>query len=217
MDYFTGMTDIERLRQLPASTPEKPLKVLMSACLTGLACGWDASSYGDYPVLLKILKSENVKVVRFCPEDFSFGTPREMCDIHGGSGIDVLDGKAKVLTASGVDWTEGMVKASEKMLEFAVQEEVDVAIMMDISAACGSQVVYEGNRFAEEKVYQIGAGVCGAQLIKNGINVISQRDLASLEVIFSKIDPDHQIDASKIDHHETEWYQTYFKTEEGQA
>ncbi len=82
--------------------------------------------------------------------------------------------------------------------------------MMDISAACGSQVIYEGNRYNEKKVYQIGAGVCAARLILNGIKVISQRDFASLEIIFSKLDPDHKINTEAKDHHETDWYKEYF-------
>jgi hypothetical protein len=31
----------------------------------------------------------NVQVFNFCPEDFSFGTPRALCNIHGGDGFDV--------------------------------------------------------------------------------------------------------------------------------
>ena len=99
------------------------------------------------------------------------------------------------------------------MLEIALAEKVELAVMMDVSAACGSQVIYNGNRFAENKVYQIGAGVCAAQLMRNGIKVISQRDYASLEILYSKMDNQHKIDSSKIDHHETEWYKNYFKTE----
>jgi hypothetical protein len=83
---------------------------------------------------------------------------------------------------------------------------------MDVSAACGSQVIYDGNRFSENKIYQIGAGVAAAQLIRNGFKVISQRDYAALEILYSKIDPSYQIDTAKLDHHEIEWYKEYFKT-----
>ena len=134
-----------------------------------------------------------------------------MCDIHGGNGLDVLEGKAKVLTESGKDWTEGMIRASEKMLAVAQKENVELAVMMDVSAACGSQVIYDGNRFGQNKIYQIGAGVCGAQLIRNGFKVISQRDFASLEIVFSKIDPNHIPNPAAKDHHENEWYLEYFK------
>ncbi|MGE0568942.1 MAG: DUF523 domain-containing protein [Bacteroidia bacterium] len=206
------MPDKEYLNQLRKPTKENPLRILMSACLSGITCGYDGTANGEYPSALKILQYDTVKVVKFCPEEFSFGSPREMCDIHGGTGFDVLEGKAKLLTESGIDWTDGIIKASEKMLEIAIKENIEVAVLMDISAACGSQVIYNGNRFSEKKIYQIGAGVAAAQLIKNGFKVISQRDYASLEILYSKIDPTHRIDKTKIDHHETGWYKEYFKT-----
>lgn len=205
------MTDRDKLHHLRVPTQDNPLRILMSACLTGITCGYDGSANGTYPGALKFLTYDTVRIVRFCPEEFSFGTPREMCDIHGGTGMDVLNGKAKVLTETGKDWTEGMIKASEKMLEIAQRENIEIAIMMDISAACGSQVIYDGNRFGAHNVYQIGAGVSAAQLMRNGFTVISQRDFASLEILYAKIDSQHIIDATKIDHHETEWYKTYFK------
>ncbi|MDZ7614302.1 MAG: hypothetical protein U5K51_11815 [Flavobacteriaceae bacterium] len=65
--------------------------------------------------------------------------------------------------------------------------------------------------FGENKVYQIGAGVCAAQLMRNGFVVISQRDFASLEILYSKIDPEHVISVEAKDHHETDWYKEYFK------
>lgn len=206
------MTDKDYLKQLRIPTKDNPLRLLMSACLSGITCGWDGTANGEYPSALKILKYETVKVVKFCPEEFSFGSPREMCDIHGGSGFDVLDGKAKLLTENGQDWTEGIIKASEKMLDIAKQEKIEIAVLMDISAACGSQVIYDGNRFSDNKIYQIGAGVAAALLIRNGFKVISQRDYASLEILYSKIDTSHQIDNTKLDHHEIEWYKEYFKT-----
>lgn len=174
----------------------------MSACLAGITCGYDGTANGEYPSALKILKYDTVKVIRFCLEEFSFGSPREMCDIHGGTGFDVLDGKAKLISETGIDWTEGIIKASQKMLDIAVQERIEIAVLMDISAACGSQVIYNGSRFAQNKVYQIGAGVAAAMLLRNGFKVISQRDYASLEILYAKIDTGHQIDPAKLDHHE---------------
>ena len=198
------------LRSLRVPTAEDPLRILMSACLAGVTCGYDGSAYGHYPSALKLLQYDTARVVRFCPEDFSFGTPREMCDIHGGTGFDVLHGRARVLTESGIDWTEGMVRASEKMLEIARRERIELAVMMDTSAACGSQVIYDGNRFAENKVYQIGAGVCAAQLMRHGFPVVSQRDYASLEFLYARLAPSHPIDENAVDHQETEWYMGYF-------
>jgi len=205
------MTDRVFLNALRTPSKEQPLRIMMSACLSGIACGWDGTANGEYPSALKLATYETAKIVKFCPEEFSFGSPREMCDIHGGTGFDVLDGKAKLVSDSGEDWTEGIIVASKKMLEIAKAENIELAVLMDISGACGSQVIYNGNRFSENKTYQIGAGVAAAMLIRNGINVISQRDYASLEIVYSKLDPNHQIDSCKIDHHETQWYKEYFK------
>lgn len=206
------MTDTIHLQNLRIPTEADPLRILVSACLTGVLCGVDGSSNCEYPSVLKLLGYKNVRLVRFCPEDFSFGTPREMCDIHGGDGRAVLRGNAKVLTPSGIDWTDGMVRASERMLEIARAENVELAVMMDVSAACGSQVIYDGNRYAAEKKYQIGMGVCAAQLTRAGFKVISQRDYAALEILYSKIDPNHVPDTTAMDHHQTDWYRTYFAT-----
>lgn len=205
------MTDRSYLRNLRRPSTADPLRVLVSACLTGVACGFDGTANGEYPSVLRLLSYDTVRLIRFCPEEFSFGSPREMCDIHGGDGRDVLRGKARVLTESGVDWTDGMIRAAERMLDVARRERVELAVMMDISAACGSQVIYDGNRFAPEKKYQIGAGVAAALLLENGFQVISQRDFASLEILYAKIDPQHVADESAIDHHETDWYRGYFE------
>ena len=205
------MTDREYLKNLRTPTNVEPLRIMMSACLSGITCGYDGTANGTYPSALKLLGYDTVKAVRFCPEEFSFGSPREMCDIHGGTGEDVLAGRAKVLTESGKDWSEGMIRAAEKMLEVARKEEVELAVLMDVSAACGSQVIYDGNRFSENKVYQIGAGVSAALLMQHGFKVISQRDYASLEILYAKVDPNHVVNTEALDHHEIEWYKEYFK------
>jgi uncharacterized protein YbbK (DUF523 family) len=207
------MADQNYLRNLRTPTADDPLRVMVSACLTGVLCGYDGSANGRYPSVLKLLQYDTIQLVRFCPEEYSFGSPREMCDIHGGTGMDVLEGRAKVLTETGKDWTEGMITASEKMLEVARSNKVELALLMDISAACGSQVIYDGNRFDDNPVYQIGMGVCAAQLHRNGIQVISQRDFASLEILYKKVDPAHQIDTTALDHHQIQWYKEYFQAD----
>jgi uncharacterized protein YbbK (DUF523 family) len=206
------MTDRNYINQLRIPTVDDPLRVLLSACLAGVTCGYDGTANGTYPSALKLLTMNTLNVFKFCPEEFSFGSPREMCDIYGGNGFDVLKGTARVLTETGIDWTEGMIAASRKMLEIARNEKIELAVLMDVSAACGSQVVYSGNRFAKNKVYQIGAGVCAAQLINQGFKVISQRDFASLELLYAKADLAHVVDEKALDHHEIPWYKEYFGT-----
>lgn len=205
------MPDKEHLNKLRLPTKENPLRILVSACLIGIKCGINGDNYGDYPSVLKLMNYENVKLIPFCPEDFVFGTPREMCDIYGGNGLDVLEGRAKVLTTSGVDWTDKMIKASEKMLQIAHQNDIELAVMMDISAACGNHVIYDGDRYAKNKKYQIGMGVCGAQLHRAGFKIISWREYESLEILYSKIDKNHIFDVSAKDFDKNEWYLGYFQ------
>lgn len=183
---------------------------MLSACLVGTLCGADGSSYGQYPHMVALSQIPTVKVTTFCPEDYSFGTPREIPDIEGGNGHDVLDGKAKVITQTGKDVSEGMVKAAQKMLDLAQTHAIELAILMDISAACGSQVLYKGHRLHQNPTYQAEMGVCAALLQRNGFEIISQRDYRSLEILLSKVKPKHTIDPSALDHHETAWYKSYF-------
>src|SRR5262245_35384800 len=104
----------------PEFTVDRPLRVFSSGCLAGQPCGVDGTSYGVYPSAAALLAMPNVKVAHFCPEDFSFGTPRAMPNIYGGNGYDVLAGNARVKTDEGEDWTDGMVRAAHRMLELAL-------------------------------------------------------------------------------------------------
>lgn len=78
----------------PDFTSERPLKVLVSGCLTGLPVGVEGKPYGEYPPIVRFLARPEVDAVTFCPEHFAFGTPRDCPDIHGGDGYDVLDATA---------------------------------------------------------------------------------------------------------------------------
>ena len=205
------MTDEPYLTGLRVPSRENPLRILLSACLLGELCGVDGTSNGSYPSALKLRNYNNVKLITFCPEHYILGTPRETPDCEGGDGHDVLDGKARVITQTGKDITAEMIRGSLKMLQIARENEVELAVMMDVSGACGSQVIYNGSRFSENPGYQIGMGVCAAQLHRNGFKIISQRDYASLEILYSKLDPHHALQKDAIDHDQTEWYRHYFK------
>jgi uncharacterized protein YbbK (DUF523 family) len=155
-----------------------------------------------------LLGLSNIAIVAFCPEDLVFGTPRETPDIHGGTGFDVLDGRAQVLSDSGLNWTEPMVRAAKAMLAVAEDNQVQLVLLTDISAACGSQVIYRGARSVG--IHQAGQGVCAALLIRHGFKVVSHRDHRSLAHIVQKLDPSFEPDPAARDHHETAWYIDHF-------
>lgn len=193
----------------PRFSPEQPLKVLLSACLAGLPVGVDGKPYGVFPHIAKLVARPDVDAISFCPEHFAFGTPRECPDIHGGDGHDVLDGRARVLSESGEDWTAPMVAAAEHMLRLAKAHDARLAILQDISAACGSQVIYSGARKADAR-HQIGVGVCTALLIRNGVCVLSQRDFRTYDMVARHLDPDRPPRPDLVDHHENDWYRNFF-------
>lgn len=198
------------IQQLRTPSEENPLRILVSACFMGTNCWYDGGNAAAYPSIAKLRTYKNIQWIPFCPEDFAYGTPREMSDIHGGDGFDVLKGKAKVLSESGEDWSRKMIEAGKAMAKKAVEEQVELAILMDISAACGSRIIYDGNRYAIEKKYQRGMGVAAACVHEAGIPIISWREYASLELLYAKVDPKHEIDENAINFDQNEWYQTYF-------
>jgi uncharacterized protein YbbK (DUF523 family) len=91
------------MRGLPS--PRKNLADFsLVACLRGVPCGVDGTSYGaSFTHTERLFRLPNIRVVTFCPEDLAFGTPRATPDIHGGDGFDVLDGRARVISDSGED------------------------------------------------------------------------------------------------------------------
>jgi hypothetical protein len=105
--------------------------------------------------------SADVRTVTFCPE-------------------------ARVISSDGEDWTLGMLDAARRTLEVAHRNRVHLAILMDTSAACGSQVIYRGPR--TRGIYQAGQGVAAALLIREGITLVSRRDRRTLARVRARLD-----------------------------
>ena len=197
---------------LRVPTSLDPLRVLVSGCLMGLSCGVDGTDYGMGGALDALLLLPTVKAIPFCPEDHAMGTPRTMPDIHGGDGFDVLDGRARVLDEHGGDLTEPMVAGARAMIGHATAHRVELAILTDMSAACGSQVISDGCRLVKNRRYTAGVGVATALLLRSGIAVFSQRDYRTLGALRALLDPAFAPDGTAIDHHETAWHRDYFRT-----
>jgi len=191
-----------------------PLRVLLSGCLVGWKCGVDKTDYGLGDALAWLTSLAAVKCVAFCPEEHALGSPRNMPDIHGGDGFDVLDRDARVLDQHGNDVTEAMLKGAEAMLDFALMKEIEIAVLTDMSAACGSQVVSDGCRLVKNRKYRAGPGVAAACLLRANIPVIAQRDHKTLGLLRQKLDPGFVSPPDLRDHHEKQWYQSYFTTPE---
>jgi uncharacterized protein YbbK (DUF523 family) len=196
------------LKLFKGATAENPLRILFSACLLSERCGWDAH---DYPAkrVQEIASLPNVIALRFCPENFSFGTPRQFSTIRGGDGFDVLDGRAQVVADDGSNWTDGAVKAAHRMLDIAHAAGARLAILLDISPACGSRVIYNGRHGT--RTYRRGVGVSAALLIRHGYLVLTHRDERFLEELQAILKPDYIIDREAVNHFEDAWFREYFE------
>src|SRR5690349_5210353 len=98
--------------------------ILVSACLAGEECRYD----GSHNLVKKIAELvQDGKAIVSCPEVLGgLSTPRVPAEIIGGSGADVLDGKAQVVTKDGVDVTAEFVAGAYKALEYAKEHHVTV-------------------------------------------------------------------------------------------
>jgi uncharacterized protein YbbK (DUF523 family) len=193
------------LDALRTPSVEAPWRVLVSGCLAGWECGVDGTDYGLGVGLAELLALPTLRALPFCPEQHALGTPRAMPDLHGGDGVDVLAGRAKVLDEHGTDVTERMIAGAEAMAAFAARERAELALLTDMSAACGSQVLSDGCRLVGERRFQKGVGVATALLLRAGVAVVSQRDFFTLGLLRRRLEPGWSPPLGARDHHEHDW------------
>jgi uncharacterized protein YbbK (DUF523 family) len=193
------------VKELRTPTVGNPWRILVSGCLAGLSCGVDGTDYGLTAAQPAWLADPRVHTVSFCPEDHALGTPRAMPDLHDGDGFGVLDGTARVLDEHRNDLTAAMLAGAQAMLELALAERIDFALLTDRSGACGSQVISIGCRFEAPVQHARGVGVAAALLIRQGIAVVSQRDPKTLGLLGAKLDPKFFPAPGVVDHHESPW------------
>ncbi len=140
--------------------------ILVSACLAGIRCSWDGQDRLNAEI--KSLVDEG-KAIPVCPEVLGgFSIPRERTEILNASGEDVLDRRAKVITESGKDVSEGFINGANKVLEIAKENHVKEAIFKSRSPSCGCGYIYDGS--FKGKLID-GNGVTTALLLKNGIRI----------------------------------------------
>ncbi len=145
---------------------------LVSACLLGLKCTWDGKSKRNEKII-KLLKKE--VLIPVCPEQLGgLPTPRIPQEIQGCSGEDVLARICKVKNKSGQDITKQFIKGAKETLKIAKQLNIKEFIGKSKSPSCGSGLIYDGT-FSGKLAR--GDGVTTALLKRNGIKVITEKDL----------------------------------------
>ena len=143
----------------------------MSACLGGRASRYDGSSRG-IPLVRELIDCGTAFPI--CPEvEGGLTTPRPACEIVGGTGVDVLQGQARVINKDGVDVSAEFRKGAEESLKMAKEVGATAAILCERSPSCGVKMIHDGTFCGR---LQPGMGVTGAVLALAGIEPISSDD-----------------------------------------
>ncbi|WP_026038424.1 DUF523 domain-containing protein [Clostridium arbusti] len=145
---------------------------LISACLCGVNCKYSGENNLNEKALKLFNQNEAILV---CPEVLGgLSTPRAPQEILGGTGEDVINGTAKVISEDGQDSTKEFIKGAELVLDIAKRCSVDKAILKAKSPSCGCREIYDGS-FSGKKI--VGNGVTAELLIKNNIKVYSEEEI----------------------------------------
>jgi len=108
---------------------------VVSACLLGLKTRYDGETITSVSCAKAIAGGICIPV---CPEQLGgLPTPRPAADLIGGDGFDVLGGRARVLTRTGVDVTENFILGARQVLEAAKQQYIDMVFFKARSPSCG--------------------------------------------------------------------------------
>jgi uncharacterized protein YbbK (DUF523 family) len=144
---------------------------LVSACLIGM-CTTFRGGANARNVFEELVAAG--KAVPFCPEQLGgLPTPRPPAEIVGGTGEDVLDGRARVVTSDGADVTENYLRGAHETLRLAQLVGADEVILKERSPSCGVERVHDGT-FSGTTIP--GSGVTTALLRRHGFKVTSDED-----------------------------------------
>jgi uncharacterized protein YbbK (DUF523 family) len=166
-------------------------RILVSACLLGVPVRYDGKAKTRDDEILARWRSEG-RLLSCCPEvSGGLPVPRPPAEVtstalpgrpaaeasavtDGTDGAAVLDGAARVLTASGVDVTAAFVRGAAAALEVAQRHAVRVAVLKEGSPSCGSSRIYDGTFTGHATT---GSGVTTALLTRHGIRVFNEDQL----------------------------------------
>jgi len=143
--------------------------IIVSACLSGVNCRYDGGHRENR--VIRRLVSER-KAIPLCPETAGGRpVPREPVEICGGTGVDVIAGKARIKDRAGNDFTDEIIQGVEEILKTIERMGVTAVILKTKSPACGCGSIYDGT-FSGTMIK--GNGILTDALKARGINVYTE-------------------------------------------
>lgn len=156
--------------EIMASPQNKP-RFLVSACLAGISCTYKAEHNSNKLIQGMYLSGACLLV---CPEVMGgLSIPRARMEIIGGSGLDVLNKKARIVNENGDDVTKECLKGVRTVVRLAGKYRIKKAILKSNSPCCGKGRIYDGSF---KNVARKGDGVLTAALKGRGVKVYSEKE-----------------------------------------
>ena len=142
------------------------MNILISGCLLGLKCRYDAKEK-KLPEIEKLIEIYNL--IPVCPEQLGgLPTPR----------IPAERVNNKVVNQAGVDVTKEYQLGAEEALKIAKLYNCKKAILKEKSPSCGCGKIYDGT-FSKNLI--VGNGVTADLLLKNGIEIFGESKIDKLK------------------------------------
>ena len=140
-------------------------KILVSACLLGEPCRYDAQSK---PCASVIALHGKYTLIPVCAECLGgLETPRIPSEIVG----------KRVLRRDGKDVTLEYQRGALAVLNIAKDSDCKIAILKSKSPSCGKGEIYDGTF---TRTLKKGNGICADLLIKNNIIVLNEEETYKL-------------------------------------
>lgn len=144
--------------------------VLVSACLAGQHCRYDASACRVDEIADRVKRGAAVPV---CPEVLGgLCTPRCPAEIVGGDGTDVLARSARVIDREGLDVSAAFIDGAKFALRIGEERNIRTAWLKSRSPSCGAGMIYDGT-FSQ--MLRDGDGVLAALLRQRGWEICSMK------------------------------------------
>jgi len=136
--------------------------IIVSACLAGIKCTYLGDD-NSHPEVVELVRKG--LALPICPEQLGgLPTPRIPAEIQS----------RKVINKNGENVTPNFQKGAEETLRIAKLVNCKKAILKANSPSCGFGKIYDGS-FSGKLI--VGNGITTELLMKNGIEIITDKDL----------------------------------------
>ncbi|MEA3476139.1 MAG: DUF523 domain-containing protein [Candidatus Cloacimonadota bacterium] len=146
--------------------------LLISACLVGINCRYDGENQKNLNIM-RLAKDYNL--IPVCPEQLGgLPTPRSPSWFIKGNGVDTNKGLNNMQNEDGKDVSKNFRNGAKETLKICKLLDIKNAVLKEDSPSCGLKKIYLKEKLTD------GKGVTASLLIKNGIKVITEDEIRSM-------------------------------------